>query len=170
MEYARLELRFTPNGWSSGTLITGLAADGMRGLRGVLVRPFDLVVTHTLVKRAGRRTALPPGAQVAGDARTPAPEGSVRLVKGAAVTQGGKCVGRLSALWCDRATGRITHVLVRPTGSLLRRPAERVLSAEEVSELTGEGLVLTTGTAPIQALTPYRADSEIEADLRLALA
>lgn len=171
MEYARLELRFTPGGWSSGTLITGLAVEGMReGVRAVLVRPFDLVVTHTLLKGTRRRSALPPGAQVAGDARTPAPEGSVRLVKGATVTQGGMRVGQVSALWCDRATGRIMHVLVRPKGAFLRRPAERVLSVEEVSELTGEGLVLGAGTAPMQALTPYRADRELETDLRMALA
>jgi len=170
MEYARLELRFTPGGWSSGTLITGLAGEGARGVRGVLVRPFDLVVTHTLLTGGPRPVALPSVAQVAGDTGITAPEGSVRLVKGASVTQGGKRVGQLSALWCDRATGRIMHVLARPAGGLLRRPAERVLSVEEVSELTSEGLVLGAGTAPIKALTPYRADREIEADLRLALA
>jgi osmotically-inducible protein OsmY len=167
MEYARLEVRFVPGGWSSGTLITGLAGVNVRG---VLVRPFDLVVTHTLLKGSGRRLRIPTGAQVVGNVGAVLPEGNVRLVRGASVTQGGKRVGRVSAVWCDRATGHIMHVLVRPEGGLLRRPPERVLSADEVSELTSEGLLLGAGTTPIKALTTFRPDREIEADLRIGLA
>ena len=48
MEYARVELRPVAGGWSRGVLVSGAAGGSPRG---AVVRPADLVVTHTLLKK-----------------------------------------------------------------------------------------------------------------------
>jgi osmotically-inducible protein OsmY len=165
MEYAREEVRFAQGGWTSGTVVTGVVGDGARG---VVVLPDDLVVTHTLLKRS-RRRVLRPDTQVVGDAATPLPAGGVRLSRGMRVVRGRTLAGRVRALWCDRASGRVMHALVRQGGFVGRGP-ERVLAAEHVRELARNALVLADTAPALDALPPYRPDKAITAELRLALA
>lgn len=166
MEYARLEIRFAWGGWSSGMLVTGAAGNGARG---VVVRAADMTISHTLLKRR-RRLALPEGSAVVGDASTPLPEESARLTAGAKVLRGKSPVGHVSALWCDRASSRIMHVVVRPSVGFLRRGPEHVLPAEHIFGVTKGAFVLDESAPALETLPVYRPDRAIEADLRLALA
>jgi osmotically-inducible protein OsmY len=165
MEYAREELRFAADGWSSGQLVTGAVGSGARG---VVVRPADLVVTHTLIKRS-RRRVLRHGSQVVGDASTPLQPDAVRLTRGVRVLRGAARVGRVRALWCDRASGQIMHVLVKPGGGLAGGP-ERVLAVEQLSGVAKNALVLLESAPDLEQLPPYRPDKALVADLRAILA
>jgi osmotically-inducible protein OsmY len=165
MEYARVELRLVSGGWSHGVLIEGAVGDGPRG---VVVRPSDLVVTHTLVKPS-RRASLP-NEQIAGDARTPISGDLARITHGASLVRGSHAEGRITALWCDRATGRIRHVLVRSGGGFLRRGIERVAAVEMLQGAAKDSLILADDAPPLSDLPHYRPDTDIAADVRSALA
>ncbi len=153
MEYARQEVRFASGGWSGGPLVTGIVtasgAPGARPLpvRGLVVRATGgatVIATHTLLGHLKRRDTLPSPAQAVGDARSALQEGATRLVGGIPVRHGAVRVGKLTAVWCDRATGQVMHVLMRPSGGLFGRKPERVALASQFVAWTTRGWRLPT--------------------------
>ncbi len=177
MEYARQEVRFASGGWSGGPLVTGIVtasgAPGARPLpvRGLVVRATGgatVIATHTLLGHLKRRDTLPSPAQAVGDARSALQEGATRLVGGIPVRHGAVRVGKLTAVWCDRATGQVMHVLMRPSGGLFGRKPERVALASQFVAWTDKGLALADAT-DFAALPPYLPDATIDATTRAAL-
>jgi osmotically-inducible protein OsmY len=76
--------------------------------------------------------------------------------------------GVITQLWAARATGRITHVLVRASTGLRRGP-ERIVPAELIAGVRAGELALKVGPDRVRELPIYRPDPAIEADVHLAL-
>src|SRR5579859_264529 len=127
MLYTRHDLRLASRGWHGGVLEEGVMPGNVLG---VALNAAARQVIYTLVPR--RRAAKLPGAiaHQTGTARTELPTGEVRLTGRARVYVGGRAVGYVSHVWCDRLSGLVTHVLVRDGGGLFARGHERVLPIE----------------------------------------
>ena len=105
MLYTRHDLRLASRGWYGGVLEEGVVPGDVLG---VALNASARQVIYTLVPR--RRAAKLPGASAhqTGTARTELPTGEVRLTGRARVYVGGRAVGRVSRVWCDRLSGLVT--------------------------------------------------------------
>jgi osmotically-inducible protein OsmY len=166
MKYTRLELRLLPRGWVHGVLYSGAVGGKVRG---VLVDPTTWIVTCTLVPRSRRRSPTLSQTRAIGDEQAPLPVGHVRLVAGATVHASAAVVGRVSGLWVDRASGMLTHALVRPRTGILSREAERIMPVELIETIAEDGLRLAKTAPPLRELPPFRADGAIARDVQVAL-
>jgi BON domain-containing protein/PRC-barrel domain protein len=167
MLYTRHDLRLASRGWHGGVLEEGVVPGNVLG---VALNAAARQVIYTLVPR--RRAAKLPGASAhqTGTARTELPTGEVRLTGRARVYLGGRAVGHVSHVWCDRLSGLVTHVLVRAGGGLFARGPERVLPIEAVAKLEEERVTLALSAADYARAPIYRPDADIAHDLHLAIA
>jgi hypothetical protein len=167
MLYTRHDLRLASRGWRGGVLEEGVVPGDVLG---VALNSAARQVIYTLVPR--RRATRLPGAiaHQSGTARTELPTGEVRLTGRARVYLGGRAVGRVSRVWCDRLSGLVTHVLVRSDGGLFARGHERVLPIEAVAKLEDGRVALALSAAEYARAPIYRPDAEIVRDLHLAFA
>lgn len=167
MLYTRHDLRLASRGWHGGVLEEGVVPGDVLG---VALNTSARQVIYTLVPR--RRAARLPGAiaHQTGTARTELPTGEVRLTGRARVYVGGRAVGHVSRVWCDRLSGLVTHVLVRSGGGWLARGPERVLPIEAVAKLEEGRVTLALSAADYARAPIYRPDADIARDLHLAIA
>lgn len=165
MHYTRLEMRFLPRGWSGGQLVEGAVAGSVRG---VAVEIDSRQIEYTLIqpRRGGRSAELE--IHRAGTARTALPDGLVRLSRDTKVRAGTSSVGWVSAIWCDRQSRSLTHVLVTPRRRLLK-PAPRVVEVAHIAGMADNTVTLKLAAADVPLLPIYRTDAAIAADLRVLL-
>lgn len=171
MRYTRLEMRFGRLGGSQGVLYSGAVAGKVRC---VFIDPETHAVAYTLIPRSRRGPAgADPSRRVsAGGGAIPA--GLAKIVPGTrlamSTSTGTSTVGRITAIWADRVTSAVTHVLLRPRGTPLAHRPERVVPFEWIASV-GNGKVAASPSAPPPDQWPiYRADEAITRDIRLALA
>lgn len=167
MLYTRHDLRLASRGWRGGVLEEGVVPGDVLG---AALNASARQVIYTLVPR--RRASKLSGAveHQTGTARTELPSGEVRLTGRSRVYVGGRAVGRVSRLWCDRLSGLVTHVLVRGGGGWLARGPERVLSIEAVAKLEDDRVTLALSAAEYVHAPVYRPDPAIVRDLHAAFA
>lgn len=163
MEYTRVEIEFIRRGWWPGVPVAGAVAGPARGV----AIDSSFTVMQTLVPRRRSRTLS--GAGLTAVERNVAAEGG-QLVTVASRVRGtnGGALGTVSRLWVTRATGKITHVLVRAPGGILGARAVHIVPAELLS-LSSAAMVASIDAAKLRALPIYRPDHAIEGDVRLAL-
>jgi osmotically-inducible protein OsmY len=165
MEYSRVDMQLARGGWARGLRIAG-ALPGV--VRGIVVRVADRTIAYTLVTRRHAPHSSADAGQ-AEPATAPLPEGS-EVITGAARALGPSgSVGRVTRVWVDRVSGRVTHVLVRQSRGLLREGPERIVPAELVDGFARDRVRLKLNAEEVAALPPYRPDSAIGADVRAAL-
>lgn len=166
MEYTRIEMLLVRSFWSPSMRVAG-AVGGQ--VRGVVIDPSDLAVTHTVIphKRAREMPSL--AAAHLDPAGASDPDGSVALSANASVHGPGGALGSLSRLWVDRSAGHVTHVLFRSGTPLSRVRREHILPAELIESIGRAGVVVKIGPAAIAELPLFRADALIAVDVQQAL-
>lgn len=165
MEYARIEMVLARGGWSRSAMFAGAVSGRVKG---AVVDPARLVVTHTLVPAqvARQLAAAQPGADAAADA---AATDGVTLTPKTIIQGETGSLGQMSRIWVDRATAKLTHVLFRAGGGLWGAKYEYVVAAQRIASLSSTRVALKPGMDALVALPLYRADVDIAADVRQAL-
>jgi osmotically-inducible protein OsmY len=168
MQYARIEMLLGGGGGLQGLRIAGPVGGQVRG---AVINPADLSVTHTILSRKRAQHISSRAAVTAEPAHAPLPDG-LQTVTGATRVRGpqGGVLGNVSRLWVAQTTGRITHVLMRKRSGLFSRGPERVVPVELLEAVPHGGLAAKIGPREFDELPRYRPDDAIEADVHLALA
>lgn len=155
MEYTRVEIVLSEGGWSTPVAVAGPVAGPARG---AMVEPTTLAVTSTLMSKRRAR-----GLDVAG-ALAPGPA-DVRIGARGKVWGPGGPIGRVTRLWVGRATGHLTHLLVRRGGG-----PEHIVPAEMIEHVDARALTVKLAGSQLAEFPIFRPDAAIEADVRAALA
>lgn len=165
MQYARIEMLFVRGGWSKGTTCTGAVSGSVRG---AVVDPAHLVVTHSLVSArvAGHLAENHPSSEVV----LSIPTDAAILTSKSSVTGSKGPIGHVSRVWVDRASAQVTHVLFRDTNGLFHNGPEYIIEAKRIAAVTPAGIILKPGMDTLLMLPLFRSDADIAADARLALA
>ncbi|HEX9069545.1 MAG TPA: BON domain-containing protein, partial [Ktedonobacterales bacterium] len=166
MEYARAELRFAGGIGPRPLVFAGLVEGPIRG---IVVEPDSLTVTHTLVS-SGRARKLGPSRQPVGEQSAPLAQGAITLTAGLSLVSDGGRLGQIPAVWCDRASGQIMDVLVARGGGFMRPAVEHIVPASAIHGVGQGRLVLSKDAPPAGAWPPYRADAQLTRAIREALA
>ena len=165
MEYSRDDMQLARGGWARGLRVPGAVAGTVRG---VVVNVADRTVAYTLVTgRLASRIGADAGQ--AEPARAPLPEGCEVITAATRVEGPGGDGGHVARVWADRASGRVTHVLVRQRRGLLQAGPERIVPAELVDGFARDRVRLKVNAEQVAALPQYRPDSAISADVRAAV-
>jgi osmotically-inducible protein OsmY len=165
MEYARAEMRFASGIGPRPLLFAGLVEGSVRG---IVVEPDSLTVTHTLVS-SGQAKKLGPSRRPISDQSTVA-QGAITLMVGLSLMSEGGRMGTIPAVWCDRASGQIMDVLVARGGGFMRAAVEHIVPASAILGVGQGRLVLSKDAPPAGTWPPYRADAQLTRDIREALA
>jgi osmotically-inducible protein OsmY len=162
MEYTRVEIELIRRGWLSGVPMGGAVAGPARGV----TLDSSFTVRRTLVSRRRSRTLPSVGEDAVG--QDGAAAGGQMFTRASRVRGATGNLGTVSRLWVSRATGKVTHVLVRASGSALGARPEYIVPANLLS-VSSAALSTSIDAAQLRALPIYRPDGAIEADVRLAL-
>lgn len=166
MEYTRIEIRFVRGGCSRATRVAGAVAG--QAVRAV-IDPTQFAVTQTLMPRKSARQ-LPELAGAGGEPiSVPQPEGALVLSAATHVHGPDGTLGMVSRVWVARATGRMSHLLIRARAGIWLARDEYVLSAELVESIGHDGVTVKPGPKTIADLPLYRSDDVIASDVRLVL-
>jgi len=154
MEQLRLDLRLIGQPLLGSRVIVNGAANGR--VIGAYVDPdVQRIVQTILPSRDVRQSGLVATSAANGDA--------VLLDQKTTIQVGNKPLGKLSRIWAERGTGKITHVLFQAGGN------EHVVSIDHVEQITSRHLQLNLASNDAQALPIYRDDAAIAADIAVAL-
>jgi osmotically-inducible protein OsmY len=159
MEYARIEIALVRKGWARPGRTRGVVPGPAFEVE---IEPAtQRILATTLAARRMRQLGTQPGA--------PAVDPSAaHVVAGAMLVGAGGSLGRVVRLWVDRESLRLMHVLVRPAGA--HAGILHIVPAAEVTIAAANRLTTGLDAAGLAALPLYRADSEILADVRDAVA
>lgn len=164
MQYARIEMVFVRGGWSRSTMCAGAVSGPVRG---AVVDPTRLIVTHTLVSpKLARR--LDVAHSIGGDV-VAAPIDATTLNPKTPVFGGKGAIGQVSRAWVDRSSACITHVLLRAGGGIFKNGPEYVVDANKIAKVSQSGVVLKPGVDALIMLPVFRSDAAIAADSQMAL-
>lgn len=160
MQYTRLEMQFRPKGLRRGVLVEGVVAGRVLG---ATIHASALQVTDTLVTRRQARRRHELAAHVLGASKTELPLDYVTVDVKTRLLTGRTELGRVAAVWCDRQSGLVTHLLARSGGGTLR-----IVPAELIERVQPDGVRLKLSRSDFDHLAPYRSDDAIAADIALA--
>src|SRR5579859_877526 len=162
MEYARIEMVLVRGGWSRSTVFPGALSGHVRG---VVMDPTRLVVTHTIVASKVVRNLAPAHRGPSESASAPDDASrTLELSPRTNVVAAKTTLGRVSRIWVDRNSAKLTHVLVRAAGGMGRAPVEYVIDINRVASLSARTLTLHSGTEALLFLPIYRPDADIADD------
>lgn len=160
MHYTRLEMQLRPRGLRRGVLVEGVVAGRVLG---ATIHASALQVTDTLVTRRQARRRHELVAHVLGTSKTELPHDYVTVSANTRLLAGRVELGRVAAVWCDRHSGLVTHLLARSGGGPLR-----IVPADLIERIQPDGVHLKLSKSDFLHLAPYRSDAAIAADIALA--
>lgn len=160
MRYTRLEMQFRRKGLRRGVLVDGVVAGRVLG---ATIHASALQVTDTLVTRWQARRRHELVAHVLGTSKTALPHDYVTVDAKTRLLTGRTELGRVAAVWCDRQSGLVTHLLAQPGGGPLR-----IVPAELIERIQPDGVRLKLSKSDFDHLAPYRSDDAISGDIALA--
>jgi osmotically-inducible protein OsmY len=159
MEYARIEIALVRQPWARPGQVPG-AVPGPAFA--VDIDPATLhVAATTLAARRLRKLGVAPAEALDVAVAT-------RVAAGTSLVGARGTLGRVARLWVDRETMRLMHLLVRPSGA--SAGTLHVVPAGSVTLAAPSRFTISLDAAALAALPLYRADGEILADVRAAIA
>jgi osmotically-inducible protein OsmY/sporulation protein YlmC with PRC-barrel domain len=159
MEYARIELMLIRGGWTRGIAVPGAVAGQVKS---VIVDTAQWTIAQTIVAPKVARHLAP----VASATDAPELASAISLTNKSVARSAKGVIGRVSRVWVDRRTGRVSHLLLRaPRGG----KAEYVVDAKHIAAFDALGVSLHPGADGLFLLPLYRPDAVIASDARMAL-
>lgn len=165
MEFARIEMVCVRGRWSRGTVLAGAVSGRVKG---AVIDPERFVVLRTIVAGHVGRNLATAASQTLTNGQAES-DREVLLSSQTLVRNAKQGLGRVSRLWVDKTSGRLTHVLVRSSWSLGRARVEYVVDFKRIGSIGERALVLATDASMPLVLPEFRRDADIAVDVRQAL-
>jgi osmotically-inducible protein OsmY len=154
MDSLRLDLRLSSQPLLGSRVIIKGAAGGR--VFGAYIDPASRRIIATALPQ---RNAKQTGAEVLNEQGA---QGAL-LEHKTVIQVGNKQLGKLSRIWAERDTGKLTHVLFLAGGN------EHVVPVAHIGQLTAKHIQLDIAVSEAQALPVYRDDAAIAGDVGMAL-
>ena len=154
MDHLRLDLRLSSQPLLGSHVIVKGAVTGR--VLGVYIDPAQKQILATAIPS---RNAKQTGAAVMSEATAP----GIFFDQKTMVLAGGKQLGKLSRIWAERNTGKLTHVLFLTGGN------EHVVPVAHIAQFAAKQLQLDLPVAEAHDLPVYRDDAAIAGDVAAAL-
>ncbi len=154
MDSMRVEMRLSSGAAMGGRTVVAGAVGGP--VLGAVIDPEGAIVVQTILSsRIARQLQLPEVSE--GVANGP------QLAAGTEVVGGPKHkkLGKLSRLWVDRATNRLTHILFSVSGLLGASGEEHVVEAAHITEIGPKQIVLDDSITSTKDVPVFRDDATL---------